>query len=271
MIDDTMLAAYKRDGAVVARSAIEKSLLEELVDTIKDMVAVRMKSLGLSAPAALDRSFDALCNHDRSLGGEIYRAARLTPAYLRIVSHPGLEKIAAALMNTDRAAVVPEQCNLRIDRPGEDKFLLHWHQEYPYHLISQHAVVAWIPVMPMTLDMGPVKYVAGTHGKLRHASLNLDKVVAGNSTSFIKLVGCDIEELERNAKDALIEVGDVLLFHTFLLHRSAPNRGKRARWTIQIRYGDFKDSEFVSRGFSYQAANEPSRFGALHPNYVRSE
>ena len=63
------------------------------------------------------------------------------------------------------------------------------------------------------------------------------------------------------------DIGDALVFHTFLLHCSQPNRSGATRWTLQARYFDFLNRTAVRHDW-VGGMNEGVDFRRYHPELV---
>ena len=64
-----------------------------------------------------------------------------------------------------------------------------------------------------------------------------------------------------------VAAGDALVFHTFLLHRSQPNRSATTRWTLQARYFDFLNPTAIRHDW-VGGMNEGVDFRRYHPELI---
>lgn len=129
-----------------------------------------------------------------------------------------------------------------------------WHQDYGYWY--QNGVLfplltsASIAVDPATRENGCLQVLRGSHSMGR-----IDHVLTGDQA------GADLErvrEAERRLDLVYVEMepGDVLFFHSNLLHRSDQNRSDKPRWSMICCYN--------------AARNDPYK-DHHHPRYTRLE
>ena len=68
-----------------------------------------------------------------------------------------------SLRGTELAGTAPGSNGVRIDRPGDDRRLAPWHQEFQYQFRSLDGMTFWLPLVPVTDEMGPVVLARGSH------------------------------------------------------------------------------------------------------------
>jgi len=105
-----------------------------------------------------------------------------------------------------------------------------WHQDYGYWyqngVLFPHLTSAFIAVDPATRENGCMQVLRGSHHLGR-----IDHVLTGDQA------GADMErvrEAEKRLELVYVEMdpGDVLFFHSNLLHRSDQNRSENPRWAM---------------------------------------
>ena len=129
-----------------------------------------------------------------------------------------------------------------------------WHQDYGYWY--QNGVLfplltsAFIAVDPATRENGCMQVLKGSHLMGR-----IDHILTGDQA------GADLErvhEAEKRLELVFVEMapGDVLFFHSNLLHRSDQNRSDNPRWAMICCYN-------AARNDPYKEAHHP-RYTPLH-------
>jgi hypothetical protein len=79
------------------------------------------------------------------------------------------------------------------------------------------------------------------------------------------------EELpEENYVQTSFEVGDLLIFSAFLVHRSGENITKNIRWSIQLRYNNMAEPTFKERGFPMPYIYKPEE-NLVTPDFPKKE
>jgi hypothetical protein len=117
-----------------------------------------------------------------------------------------------------------------------------WHQDYGYwyqnSVLFPDLTSAFIAVDPATRENGCMQVLSGSHRMGR-----IDHVLTGDQA------GADMERV-REAEKRLplvyleMEPGDVLFFHSNLLHRSDRNRSDKPRWAMICCYNAARNDPY---------------------------
>ena len=108
-----------------------------------------------------------------------------------------------------------------------------WHQDAFYFPFDRGPQVgAWLAVTDATPDNGPLWVLPGSHTEEVH------RVVADSrenaNFAYVEIVDHDME----GAIPVLLTAGDLLLFHSHLMHRSTDNASSRKRAAMVYHYGE---------------------------------
>ena len=106
-----------------------------------------------------------------------------------------------------------------------------WHQDYGYWYKNQfmfpdQLLSVMVALTPATKENGCLQVLRGSHklGRLNHGfsgeQMGADMTMVNNALKTMELVYCELNQ------------GDVLYFHSNLLHRSAPNLSESPRWSV---------------------------------------
>lgn len=109
-----------------------------------------------------------------------------------------------------------------------------WHQDYGYWysngVLTPNLVSAFVAVDPSTRENGCLQVIVGSHhcGRIHHK-------LTGDQA------GADLDRVEQILKRMELlyvemDPGDVLFFHSNLLHRSDQNRSEHPRWSMVCCY-----------------------------------
>jgi len=117
------------------------------------------------------------------------------------------------------------------DQPQE-KFVA-WHQDVTYWgLEPPFALTAWYAVDDSDVENGCMRVIPGTHDRIREHGT---AARAGNLLSINQEVPVTEEE-ERSAVDLVLRAGQASLHHGRLIHGSNPNRSRRRRCGLTVRF-----------------------------------
>lgn len=267
--------AFARDGFLIVPGFFqrERDLLpvQRAIHRICWLVA-RTRGLAIDQPpfdaADFDAGYRLLIAQDRSAGGVVYDAVKQIPAFLRLVSDPRLEAIFRELRPGATVGVAAGGSGIRIDNPGEDRFRADWHQEYPAQLRSLDGLVFWSSLVPLTEEMGPVRFCVGSHrdGLVPVHPVNPDAVDKTGAYG-LTLADRDARIARYDQRSPLPCLGDLVIIDFLTLHCSGHNRSGRARWSMQVRYFNFEDPTGMQMDWqgSFAAGKD---FRVVHPELV---
>jgi hypothetical protein len=197
-------------------------------------------------PAEFDRGYLALIAAHPEVQPLVYDMAKNLVSFQRLIVCDSLAALFRELRETELAGTAPGANGVRIDRPGDDKRLAPWHQEFQYQFRSLDGITFWMPLVPVTEAMGPVVLARGSHRggvePLIDTTGSGELGIASGSYGGLRLPdeATIPERYELYAPESV--PGDLFAFDFLTLHASGPNVGTRARWTVQIRYFNFSDS-----------------------------
>jgi hypothetical protein len=271
-LSDAALAAYASEGCLLLRGFAPAGLLARFREEVATLVDLVLAEQGLdpagSRIARFDRGLDLLLRADRARVGRLYLAVRKLPSVHQLITAPRVWAVMKQLMNTRLPGVYPAGTGVRMDHPGEDTYLSPWHQEYPYNLTSDNAVTLWLPLVDVDETNGCLRLAPGSHRlgalpvRVRDA-LNERR----NANEAMEIDGLESILARHPTLSVPAAAGDALVFHTFLLHRSQPNRSDATRWTLQARYLDFLNPTAIRHDWT-GGMNEGVDFRRVHPELV---
>lgn len=110
------------------------------------------------------------------------------------------------------------------------------HQDWPSMKGSINGLTAWIPLVDVSEELGPLQVIPGSHllGALECYDYEGVPVLKEEKQGFISLP---------------MEVGDVLVFSPFLIHRSGVNISNDIRLSAHFRFDDADEETFRNRGY----------------------
>lgn len=167
----------------------------------------------------LDEMVGHLARHRRDLVGKLYDIGTRPNKLLSGMSlklHPALIAMTSAVFGDAGVLATPTLSDtLHMFPPGSDsfRFNLPLHQDYPYLLQSPNQITFWISLSRHYADVGGMSVWKGSH-KLgirpheREQSGHLATVVDDIDLSAYEEIRCEAD------------LGDLVVFHTNILHRS---------------------------------------------------
>ncbi len=201
-------------------------------------------------------------------------AALLNSAIYRLATQPVLGFMAARLARTkavrlfnttivDKPAGVPGPVNT-----------VGWHADLAYWptCSSTRMLTAWIPLVPVTLDMGPITFIDRSStwgGDVAEGLRKIRGFMTDDPADMVRRLG-DAFAIDRIPVS--LQVGQVSFHHCLTFHGSPPNRGPRNRvsLTVHLQDDDNTWTEAVQTDgtlASYRHDAWCERDAAGHPDY----
>jgi hypothetical protein len=275
VLTDEQIATFRRDGFINLKGFYDlESDILPIQDGIKMIITMMLEKYLPDASVEgkqFDDGFLELVRHDRKLGGRVYDAVKHLPAFVRLCASRKHDILMMQLRETDLPGLPAGGSGIRIDIPFEDRFRANWHQDYPSQFRSVDGLVFWSPLVPITRELGPLQIAIGSHLDGIAPLLKNDPEDVEKSGAYALRLRDEEELLGRYQKvEGYSKPGDLLVIDYLNLHASGHNRSERARWSLQMRYFNYRDP--VGRGYdwvgSFAAGVDISK---IHPELIASE
>ena len=108
-----------------------------------------------------------------------------------------------------------------------------WHQDSSYFPFDRHPQVgAWVATSPATIENGCLVVLPGSHKERLHEHVPDDR--EGSNYGYTEIKDQDF----KNQTPVTLETGDLLLFHSFLMHKSYDNESKSKRTAVVFHFAE---------------------------------
>ena len=108
-----------------------------------------------------------------------------------------------------------------------------WHQDSSYFPFDRYPQVgAWIATSPATIENGCLVILPGSHQEHLHEHLPDDR--EGSNYGYTEIKDQDFS----NEIPLTLEIGDLLLFHSFLMHKSYDNKSRSKRTAVVFHFAE---------------------------------
>lgn len=125
--------------------------------------------------------------------------------------------------------------DIRFALPHDEKHLTPPHQDHFFIRQTDNFRTAWIPLMNIEQKVGGLTLAARSH----HLGL-LERVEHETAYSYIfrgrKQRGVPLERIAHRWLTTDYRPGDLLFFHSLMIHRALPNVSDRIRLSLDARY-----------------------------------
>jgi non-heme Fe2+,alpha-ketoglutarate-dependent halogenase len=146
-----------------------------------------------------------------------------------LAMHPRIVGTVAAILGDD---ILIHSTSLFYKRPRTADFV-SWHQDgFYWNLDEPRLVSAWIALTDSAADNGCLRVVPSSHAKRldhRSAPMRANDLLASGLE-----IAVDVDD--RNARDVILEAGEMSLHHVLIVHGSHANLSARPRIGFAVRY-----------------------------------
>lgn len=233
---DIYLKDLKENGYICLENIIPKILIKENLIKISEIGGHLVKNFRLNkmkdVKAANKKNFFKIIGRNNYL----YKFALLN----------NLNKLAKKI-GCKSPIIGPSYC--RVDIPLEKEHKFDWHQDYPNLLGSLNMFTYWIPLTNVSSYTGSIEVLEKSHKLEIFKCYPKDKKNKYNSSNMV-IPNKIISNLNLKSKIMKLNIGDLLILHPLLVHRSHYNpNSQTVRYTNIIRLDDASDKKHLLRGF----------------------
>jgi hypothetical protein len=182
---------------------------------------------------------DGFCVEPEPRYMEIYHRMYCIPEFHYLQHHPRLLEFFGHLLD---GPVLPHPRLIgRIIFPQREAYTTPPHQDFIPIQGTAETYTAWFPLSTLTPDMGGLKVAAGSH---RSGVYEFRPALGAGGLEIT-------DDLSARWVGGSFEQGDVLIFHSMMVHSGVPSSGARLRLSVDARY---------------QRADAPIAPGSLQPH-----
>ena len=247
---------FKEKGYIVLKNIFDKKIIKEFCKSLAYLInasnvrGIKIKNIKLKKFEILKK--EVLLNllklekKDHNHIKIIYDTLRDLNITDKIFNNYKITKVIYNLLGlSEDIPIYVKQKACRIDMPKNTDFSLDWHQESPYTIKDSSLIQIWAPaIMAIKKQNGAIKVLPKSHkeGHLKTKDLfpEIGHAQYIPSKKVIK---------KYKTKDIEMEVGDVLLFSKFLIHKSGNNISRFPRLTLIAHYHDPIKKSFIKNFF----------------------
>ncbi|MCC7086840.1 MAG: phytanoyl-CoA dioxygenase family protein [Pirellulales bacterium] len=246
---------YRRQGYLHLPAIVESREIQLILREARDVFCRQLVARGiLPTVAARDEQIDASMPElfQRDLG--VFISCGKQVQHLNSLHRLALDERLVSLVRQIGVEWpnISTRPVLYFNSPRLAKSEVYWrvfpHQDWRSMQGSLDSVVIWLPLVDLPAELGPLEVVPGSH---------LDGLVTSEVVSGFGKV--DDRYLEEKKFISLpCAVGDVVVFSSFLVHRSGTNSVPAIRWSCHFRYNNLAEPTFVERGYPHPYFYKPT-------------
>lgn len=254
MINKDHIKEYNENGVVVIKSVIDLNILDGIKTEAQNIFKRAFKKNAIYFVENNEESFNkAIFSLFKISFKDFLGCAKATQHIMSMNNFASGNQIKDVLLKF--GLELPLICVKPIiffNSPYLAKQEAHYktppHQDWRSMQGSLNSLVIWIPLMDIIPELGPIEFILKSHLE------GLKETADGGLFQNIKAGQYD----EKSFKPINVKMGDMVIFSSFLIHRSGNNTSKNIRWSMHFRYNDLDEPSFIERGF-------PHPYKVYHP------
>lgn len=221
MVSSSFPAEYQDFGYLLVRETVSHNGIDQLLDHFLTRIN---EMTGLKFEDAHSIEVSAYLKDHKEVQGRVYKEIRRSSLLAQFSQLPGIVEPVRRLLGPDIALM--RKIPFRIDVPLDTAEYAVWHQDHYYVRGNLDIITAWVPMQNTTYLNGCLAVMPGSQklGPLEH-----DMVVLGKRHYPSAI-------FDRKVKYVEMRKGDMLLFHSCLLHSSSLNLSSAIRFSVQPRF-----------------------------------
>lgn len=222
-------ASWERDGFFIVRSFVSNEVCETQRARVVEIA--RREAAGKSILPAYSLHEERLVSQDRlpeEQLSKIFKLHREEETFNAFCRDPRLLRLIAALLGPDLDCFLSQFVFKYPGSLGQP-----WHQDSWYFPFDRGPQVGvWLAITESTMENGPLWVLPGSHEEPIH------DVVAdrreGSTFGYVEIVDHDMS----GATPVLMQPGDVLIFHSHLMHKSTDHERGDLRAAMVFHYAE---------------------------------
>ena len=230
-------ARMRQDGYLFVRGLLPR----DAVANVQRQVATLARDggwLAADAPVEAARAdLAGFCVDPEPRYLDVLRRINHLEDYHALKHHPALTGFLEGLFGGPILAHPRVLC--RNIFPARAEFTTKAHQDFPNVQGTEEVYTAWIPLIDIPIQTGPLQVAAGTHVE------GVYDFHIGAGAGGVEIT----DPLDGRWHGEAFAAGDVLFFHSMTVHKGVPNHSEQLRMSMDVRY------QLVSEPFNPDNAN----------------
>ena len=243
-LDLLLMNQLDKDGYIILKNFFNKDKIQNLLESTKDVFKIQFNKLNYQGYnneegfksciiRLFNEHFDIFQNCGKLIQSGLIELYKLAYSDLILDTLKKLD-IKKPLVCT-RPVLFFNHKNLA---KQTQYYKTPLHQDYPTILSSLDSVVVWVPLINVNKSNGSIIIYPGSHklGELKSLKTDTGFAEVNIPDKFVPL-------------QPELEIGDIAIFSTFLVHKSGEIKNDQIRWSCHFRYTNLLDNDFIDRGF----------------------
>jgi len=224
------------DGFIILKNFFEKDQVNSILEKSKSIFNIQFERFGYTG--TFDENMKRLFKDEESTFTNCGKI--IQTGLLELYKIPIDDRLIAKIKELGIA--FPNMCTrpvLYFNHPDLARTKVYYktppHQDWHSMQSSLDSLIVWLPLVDVNAENGSLLLYPGTHklGPMEFESVG----------GFAK-VNTSSESIQPE-----LEVGDIVIFSSLLVHESGDIKNNTIRWSCHFRYTNMVDEDFIHRGF----------------------
>ena len=177
---------------------------------------------------------------------KIFRIHKHEPVFEQFASDPKITQIVADIIGEDLDCFLSQFIFKQPGALGQP-----WHQDaFYFPFDGPHQVGIWLAITEARLDNGPLWALPGSHNEGVHAAVKDTREHA--NYGYFEIIDHDMND----AVAVLLQPGDLLIFHSHLMHKSTDNESDDLRAAMVYHYAHASTIDNSEAVYGRRPANQ---------------
>ena len=243
-----LLKKFDKEGFIKINNVISKKEILNLQKTIY-FTFLKYKPFKIKKNLFDDNNFHEslidLRKNNPDAFGSFYDTIQSSINLYNIVANKKLINIVSKISDLKKESISFNGENVRMDGPYDKKNSLGWHQDRAYYFQNRDGnkgIICWIPLSKIYNKLGPLEVCSSS---AKDGFITVKRKIykkKGHSPQF--KINKQMVKKYKKIK-ILANKGDILLINKNTIHRSGKNISKKFRFSLQIRFHDMSDRNYL--------------------------
>lgn len=244
-----VLKNFETEGYVILKGIISRTAIDHVIEDMKELVDKYANDLLISnkiSDLLLNEPFEKrlylLYKDHLDIAPKSFRKELHKSGMFDLFFNSSVLDIVQSLLG-EELRLYPNY-TARPKFPEWEGTQVLWHQDAGYtanqksdnstNVEQLKMVNVWTPLVPATVYNGCMQFIPGSHkfGIVPHVS----------KEHYLEIEKEYLQPHLKNAKNIIVDPGDIVLFNNMLFHQGQPNLSQEIRWSVDWRYQDANQS-----------------------------
>ena len=253
-----MLKSYNENGFFIKKNFISQKKIINIIINFNNIIceSLKMNNIDIYKEFNSDvNNYDSivnifhenlkkLFNFDKEIYINVVKSIRRTYDIYSLFINDDIKILLKELQINNPS--IPTETVLNMDSNSliinPEYVILPAHQDFTANPSSLDSIVIWIPLTNITNDSFPLQIIRNTHK---------NGIFEGTLTkNFYEVNNNEIEKLDNKLEDVIMNVGDILIFSQFLIHKTKYTKNYDGlRIAVSYRFDNHDEETFIKRDY----------------------